>query len=44
MDLNLFVRTYMSILSFKKGVWADNGQNLELTLNKLKGKGLKCNI
>ena len=24
--------------------WTDNVQNLELTLNKLKGKGLKCNI
>ena len=27
-----------------KGDWADYVQNIELTLNKLKGKGLKCNI
>ena len=28
----------------KKGDWKDHVQNLELTVNKLKVKGLNCNI
>ena len=27
-----------------QGDWTDHIQNMELTLNKLKEKGLKCNI
>ena len=32
------------ILILTKENWTDNLQKLELMLNKLKGKGLKCNI
>ena len=32
------------ILILTKVYWTDHVHNLELTLNKLKGKGLKCNI
>ena len=40
-----FIRAYIDdILILTKGYWTDHMQKLELTLNKLKGKGLKCNI
>ena len=32
------------LLVLTKGDWTYHVQNLELTLDKLKGKGLKCNI
>ena len=32
------------LLVLTKGYWTDHVQKLELTLNKLEGKGLKCNI
>ena len=32
------------LLILTKGYWTDNLQDLELTRNKLKGKGIKCNI
>ena len=32
------------LLILTKGDWTDHIQRLELTHNKLKGKGLKCNI
>ena len=39
------IHTYKyELLMLTKGDWTDHVQNLELTLNKLKGKGLKCNI
>ena len=36
-DLNVSVRTYMTF-------WYDLVQKLELTLNNMKDKGLKCEI
>ena len=33
-----------NILFINKGNWTDHIQELELTVIKLKGKGLKCNI
>ena len=40
-----FIRAYIDdILILDKGDWTDHIQKLELMLNKLKGKGLKCNI
>ena len=40
-----FIPAYIDdLLILTKGDWTDHVQNLELTLNKLKGKGLKCNI
>ena len=40
-----FIYTYINgLLILTKGYWTDHIQKLELTLNKLKGKGLKCNI
>ena len=40
-----FTRAYMDdFLVLTKGYWKDHVQKLELTLNKLKEKGLKCNI
>ena len=40
-----FIPAYIDeILILTKGYWTDNLQNLELTQNKLKGKGNKCNI
>ena len=32
------------LLILTNGSWTDHLQNLELTRNKLKGKGIKCNI
>ena len=32
------------LLVLTKGDWTYHVQNMELTLDKLKGKGLKCNI
>ena len=40
-----FIRAYIyDILILGKRDWKDHVQKLELTLNNLKGKGLKCNI
>ena len=40
-----FIYVYMDeLLVLTKGYWTDHVQKLELTLNKLEGKGLKCNI
>ena len=40
-----FIRAYIDdLLILTKGDWIDHVQKLELTLNKLKEKGLKCNI
>ena len=40
-----FIRSYIyDILILTKGYWTDHTQKLELTLNKLKEKGLKFNI
>ena len=40
-----FICAYIDdILILSKGNWTDQIQKLELTLNKLKEKGLKCNI
>ena len=40
-----FIRAYIDdLLVLIKVYWTDPVQKLELTLNKLKGKGLKCNI
>ena len=40
-----FIRAYIDdILILAKGDWTDYIQKLELTLNKLKGKIIKCNI
>ena len=40
-----FIREYIDdMLILTKGYWADHIQRLELTLNKLKVKGLKCYI
>ena len=40
-----FIRAYIDYLFIlTKGEWTDHVQKLELTLNKLNGKGLKCNI
>ena len=40
-----FIRSYIDdILILTKGDWIDHVDTLELTLNKLKEKGLKCNI
>ena len=40
-----FIRTYIDeLLILAKGYWKDHVHNLELTLNKLKEKVLKCNI
>ena len=40
-----FIRAYIDdILILAKGDWTDYIQKLELTLNKLKGKRIKCNI
>ena len=40
-----FICAYIyDLLILTKGDWTNNLQKLELTLNKLKGKGLKCNI
>ena len=40
-----FIRAYIdAILILTKGDWTDHIQKLVLTLNKLKEKGLKCNI
>ena len=32
------------LLVFTKGDWTDHAERLKFTLNKLKGKGLRCNI
>ena len=40
-----FIRVYIyDLLILTKIDWTDHVQKLELTLNKLKVKGLKCNI
>ena len=40
-----FIHAYIDeLLILTKGYWTDHLQNLELTQNKLKGKGIKCNI
>ena len=40
-----FIPEYIDeLLILTKGDWIDHVQKLELTLNKLKEKGLKCNI
>ena len=40
-----FIRAYIDeILILTKGDWTDNLQKLGSTINKLKEKGLKCNI
>ena len=40
-----FICAYMDdLLILTKVHWTDHVQKLELTLNKLKEKGLKCNI
>ena len=40
-----FIHAYIyDLLILTKGYWTDHIQNLELALNRLKGKGLKCNI
>ena len=40
-----FICAYIDdMLILTNGDWIDHVQKLELTLNKLKGKGLKCNI
>ena len=40
-----FICTYIDdLLILTKGDWTDRVQKLELTLNKLKGKVLKCYI
>ena len=40
-----FIRAYIDgFFILTKGDWTDHGHKLELTLNKLKGKRLKCNI
>ena len=40
-----FIHAYIeNILILTKGDWTDHIQKLELTPNKLKGKGLKSNI
>ena len=40
-----FIHAYIyEILILPKGYLTDSLQNLELTQNKLKGKGIKCNI
>ena len=39
------IRAYIDdMLILTKGHWTDHIQKLELALNKLKEKGLKCNI
>ena len=40
-----FIQAYIDdLLILTKGYWTDHVQKLERTLNKLKEKGLKCNI
>ena len=40
-----FIRAYIDeILILPKGYWTYHLHDLELTQNKLKGKGIKCNI
>ena len=40
-----FIREYIDgLLILTKGYWTYNVHKLELTLNKLKEKGFKCNI
>ena len=40
-----FIRAYIyDSLVLTKGDWTDHVYNLELTLDKLKEKGLECNI
>ena len=40
-----FIHDYIDELLFlTKGYWTDHSHNLELTQNKLKAKGIKCNI
>ena len=40
-----FICAYIhDLLILTKGYWTDHIQKLEVTLTKLKGKGLKCNI
>ena len=40
-----FIRAYIDdLFVLTKGDWAYHVNNLGLTLNKLKGKGIKCNI
>ena len=40
-----FICAYIDeLLILTKGYWTYHLQNLELTRNKLKGKGIKCNI
>ena len=40
-----FIRVHIDeLLVLTKVYWTDHVQKLELTLNKLKEKGLKCNI
>ena len=40
-----FIHAYIyELLILTKGYWAYYLQNLELTRNELKGKGIKCNI
>ena len=39
------IRAYIdNMVILTKGYWTEYVQKLELTLNKLKGEGLKCNI
>ena len=39
------IRAYIDeLLILTKGYWTYHLQNLELTRDKLKGKGIKCNI
>ena len=40
-----FIHTYIDeLLILPKGYWTYHLHNMELTRNKLKGKGIKCNI
>ena len=40
-----FIHTYIdNILILTKGYWTDHVEKVKLTLHKLKGNGLKCNI
>ena len=39
-----FIRAYIDkMFMLTKGDWTDHVQKLELTLNKIKGKGIECN-
>ena len=40
-----FIRAYIDdLLVLTKEDWTDNVEKLELTIDELKGKGIKCNI